>query len=69
MVAKTGLVVHRKMSESQDRWKSDQPGTQILYYWGFTQTKLMRIFFLHMNRFTAIFNNNNTLTNSEIRAI
>jgi len=70
MVAKTGLVVHRKMSESQDRWKFDQPGTQILYYRGFTQTELVRIFFyLLVNLLTAKFNNNNTLTNKEIRAI
>jgi len=30
MVVKAGLVVYRMMGESQDRWKFDQPGTQIL---------------------------------------
>ncbi len=46
MVAKTGLVVPSNRDESKDRWKSDRPGTQILYIRGFTQTELMRIFFV-----------------------
>lgn len=35
MVAKTGLVVPSNRDESKDRWKSDRPGTQILYNRGF----------------------------------
>lgn len=35
MVAKTGLVVPIYRGESKDRWKSDRPGTQILYNRGF----------------------------------
>jgi len=35
MVAKTGLVVPGNRNESKDRWKSDRPGTQILYNRGF----------------------------------
>jgi len=46
MVAKTGLVVRLLTDESSDRWKFDQPGTQILLYRGFTQNELMRIFFV-----------------------
>ncbi len=45
MVVKTGLVVPSNRDESSDRWKFDQPGTQILLYRGFTQIELMRIFF------------------------
>lgn len=45
MVAKAGLVAPIYRGESSDRWKFDQPGTQILLYRGFTHTKLMRIFF------------------------
>lgn len=44
MVAKTGLVVPSIRGESSDRWKFDQPGTQILLYRGFTHDELMRIF-------------------------
>lgn len=46
MVVKTGLVVPSIRDESFDRWKFDQPGTQILLYRGFTQHGLMRIFFV-----------------------
>ena len=46
MVAKTGLVVPSNRDESYDRWKFDQPGTQILLLRGFTQYGLMRIFFI-----------------------
>ena len=46
MVAKTGLVVPSNRDESQDRWKFDQPGTQILLYRGYTQYELVRIFFV-----------------------
>ncbi len=45
MVAKTGLVVSLRRGESKDRWKSDRPGTQILFIRGFTQTELVRFFF------------------------
>ncbi len=45
MVVKTGLVVRQLTDESSDRWKFDQSGTQILLYRGFTQIKLVRIFF------------------------
>ena len=44
MVAKTGLVARQLTGESHDRWKFDQPGTQILLYRGYTQYELMRIF-------------------------
>ena len=37
MVVKAGLVVPIYRDESSDRWKFDQPGTQILLYRGFTQ--------------------------------
>ena len=36
MVAKAGLVVPSIRGESLDRWKFDQPGTQILLIRGFT---------------------------------
>lgn len=46
MVVKTGLVVPSNRDESHDRWKFDQPGTQILLYRGYTQYELVRIFFV-----------------------
>ena len=51
MVAKTGLVVPIYRGESSDRWKFDQPGTQILLYRGFTHTELVRIFFVSIYTF------------------
>ena len=43
MTAKTGLIPSG--SSNCYHWKSDQSGTQILFFRGFTQGELMRFFY------------------------
>ncbi len=69
MVVKAGLVVPIYRDESSDRWKFDQPGTQILLYRGFTQWISADFFCLYANFFTKASNTINTLINTEVRAI
>ena len=69
MVVKAGLVVPIYRDESSDRWKFDQPGTQILLYRGFTQWISADFFCPYSNFFTNASNTINTLINTEVRAI
>ncbi len=69
MVVKAGLVVPIYRDESSDRWKFDQPGTQILLYRGFTQWISADFFCTYANFFTNASNTINTLIKSEVRAI
>jgi len=64
MVAKTGLVVRQLADESKDRWKSDRPGTQILYNRGFRKRNRCGFF---LSLFLDIYNINiSHLTNYHI---
>lgn len=69
MVVKAGLVVPIFRNESSDRWKFDQPGTQILLYRGFTQLISADFFCPHANLLTSTSITINTLIKTEDRAM
>ncbi len=69
MVVKTGLVVPSNRDESSDRWKFDQPGTQILLYRGFTQRIDADFFCSYLNLFTIISSTSSPPKNKDTRAI
>jgi hypothetical protein len=69
MVVKTGLVVPSNRDESSDRWKFDQPGTQILLYRGFTQRIDADFFCPYLNLLTIISKTSSPPKNKDTRAI